>query len=482
MNLKRFFAFLALLLASTCLSEEEWSEPHFRLGEYTTNLEQLPYAPKDLVFPSTHAVKTACKAMLVSVSTELKHFTQLSSEKDYDSAYQVWSNLLFRFFSLQLEIQQTITLSTNDSVRECAKNELIGITENVQKMLSSSTLHSTFIFNALDAQKLSPQQRQITAAVLRELEQGDSLAVLAQYPQAFYSQQMGLAKPLKSEALTKLKVFTANIVCFPGSLPYLYGGVRPWKMRIDPLVEIILKADAEVVCLQEVWDPEAMQTLIDKLKDAYAFFIYNAGDPAGTLQVSKAGYNSGLFIASKLPLERCDFLRFPRSIPQGSNRGILTATLRAGNRDVTIFNTHLQHGATIEHTSIRKEQLLFCYDNLRTSTSMGILVGDLNINAFLPECSESGLSHLFSIPYIANLDNGVEKATCSNYLSDLVATPLDQRNEIRPTYELLDYCIMPRGSYSKNPEQILIPLAFTDRPADSLSDHHALLTIWPLDQ
>ena len=323
---------------------------------------------------------------------------------------------------------------------------------------------------------------------LENIQRGDALQILEQYPKASCSQQIGLANPLKSDALTELKILTANIVCFPDSLPYLYGGVRPWKMRIDKLVDVIVDNNADIVCLQEVWDPEAMQTLVDKLKNSYAFFIYNGGDPAGTMNVNKMGYNSGLFIASKLPLQSSDFLRFPRSIPQGSNRGVLTVTLEAGGQRVTLFYTHLQHGDTPEQVAIRKEQLHFCYEHLQNITaptspqSMGVLVGDLNINAFLPECSESGLSHMFSIPYIANLTDIADKATCSNYFNDLVLTPLDQRNKIQPTYELLDYCIAPADSYPKEPEQVLIPLAFTDHASDSLSDHHALLTTWPLDK
>ena len=467
------------------------SDHHFLIGEYTANLDPLPYGPNDLLFKSTDAVKTACTRMLASILIELNRFGQLSSEKAYDSAYRTWSNLQFRFFSLQLELYPTMTLSADESIKEYARNERRNVAENFERILSSPNLHNTFILNASDAQKLSPQQRQITSAVLMEIEpieKKEALQILSHYPKAFHSQEMGLAMPLDSNALTELKILTANILCFPDDLPYLYGGMRPWKMRIDLLVDVIIDADADIVCLQEVWDPEAMHALVDKLKDSYAFFLYNAGDPAGTMHVRNMGYNSGLFLASKLPLETSEFLRFPRSIPEGSNRGVLTATLRGGNQSITLFNTHLQHGDSVEQVAIRKEQLLFCYEHLRnivspasSSHAIGILAGDLNINAFLPECSESGLSQLFSIPYIANLENAKGKATCSNYFNDLVMTPLDQRNDIEPTYELLDYCIVPTDSYTKKPEQRLIPLSSIDRPNDALSDHHALLTIWPLD-
>ena len=307
-------------------------------------------------------------------------------------------------------------------------------------------------------------------------------------PFAFFQ---GAAKPLDPAVLKEVRVLTANIICFPDRLTYLYGGISPWKTRIDQLVKIIGGSDAEIVCLQEVWDPEAMRALIEGLKGDYAYFIYNAGDPAGTMDVNKAGYSSGLFIASKLALSEVAFKLFKRSIPEGSNRGMLSAACRVGKDRVCLITTHLQHGNTLPMQQVRKEQLHQCHALLEqlisqpnSPSSWGFLTGDLNINAFIPEFKESGLPTLFSIPYTANLLPGQkEKATCTDYFTDLVRTPPDQRDQVKVSYELLDYCISPVSSKAAiKPVQKLIPLFSIEAPDKALSDHQALLTTWVLGE
>ena len=456
---------------------------------------QLPYATKDLIFQSADAIKEACATFETSASADLDRFVELSNRGEYAKAYQLWSDLQFRFYSFKLELGQTLGRSESEEVKSAvtAQGELLNKTFQ-KTLLEHPALMATFLHNAKAASRLSPEQRFLTESILKESEKSgvaDALQSLSALKREPFTYVQGEAKPLNSDFLTELKVLTANILCFPGELPYMYGGASPWKERIDRLTKTICSSGAHIVCLQEVWDPEAMRALAARLSPSYACFVYNAGDPSGTLQVAKMGYNSGLFLASKLPLEEIAFQRFPRSIPEGSNRGVIIATCRVAQERIALLNTHLQYASAPQiMRDIRKEQMLLCYGYLqevvsRNLNSWGFLAGDLNINAFSPEFEECGLPRLFSIPYTAHLSevraHQKETATCTDYFNDLVAKPLDQRAQVIPSYELLDYCIQPTLSQvAKKPTQTLIPLYSIEAPTEALSDHQGLLTTWPI--
>lgn len=454
----------------------------------------LPYAPSHLIFQSPGEIKNACVQFEPSADADLDRFIQLSSEGNYTAAYEIWSELLFRYFSFQIEMSQTYHHSSNEQVKDSVNSEKELLEKAFQhKLLVRPDLLNTFLQNAEASAHLTPQHRLFTANILKEYQkifpnEAPRIAVALQHlskekTEAF-QRSHGLAAPVDADTLSELKVLTANIICFSKSLGYVFGGISPWKGRIDRLVEIIHQADAQIVCLQEVWDPEAMRALIERLKNTYTFFVYNAGDPAGTLQVDKMGFNSGLFIASKLPFDSLEFNPFPHSIPEGSNRGALIATCRVAHKHFTLISTHLQHGNSLQMRQLRQQQLFLSYTALQEaisrelpSSSWGCLTGDLNIDAFSSDFNESGFSRLFSIPYTEQISH--EKATCTNYFNDLVITPLGQRPEVRRSYELIDYCVRPALSYVEvSSEQTLIPLFSFTAPAEALSDHQALLTTW----
>ncbi len=402
----------------------------------------------------------------------------------------MWSDLQFRYFSFRLELGQTLQFSASDAIKSLIVSREALLKQNFQQaILTHPGLLKTFLRNA--GAQLSSQQLLFTKKILAEYQDlkkeeapkiAETLQKLAKEKTENFARARGLAAPVASETLSELKVLTANMVCFPDKLPYTYGGISPWKGRIERLTETIRKTGAQIVCLQEVWDPEAMRALMEHFKEDYAFFIYEAGDPAGTLYVSKMGYNSGLFIASKVPLDTVIFNRFPRSIPEGSNRGALIVGFQIFQRQCALINTHLQHGSTPEMLEMRKEQLHFCHTYLqdvsaKTPSSWGFLTGDLNIDGFSPEFTASSMPSLFAIPYMEELSS--KKATCTNYFTDLVVTPPAERGQVPISYELLDYCIQSKPcAVMMKSQQTLIPLYSLEAPTQALSDHQVVLTTW----
>ncbi len=451
------------------------------LNAYTTDLPLKPILPSatELTFSSEQELDCACSALEEKISADLKQFIHLSQKQDFDAACQVWSDLLFSYFSFQLEIWRSLAFSTHADVQKALPVKVAHLKEKLQTALSDPSILKTWIHISRFKEKLTPQQRLFTASILRENKQHLSneaqelLDLLETLPMEAFARFQGDAQPLDPHELKSLKVLTANIICFPGDLPYTYGGIRPWEERIDELAQNLKSANAEILCLQEVWDPLAMRALIDHLKNEYAYFLYDAGDPAGACQMENLGYNSGLFIASKIPIETAEFRKFHRSIPKGSNRGSLLITCQVANETLALINTHQQHGNTHEMREIRKEHLEQCSSALqnaisRTQNAWGMLVGDLNIDGFSDEVHTSGLSKNFQ--WIQH-----PVSTCTNQFNNWITNaPADDYSVLHPD-EQLDYAISP----TKMPiQETLIPLFDINHPLEALSDHHGLLTVW----
>ncbi len=131
----------------------------------------LPYAPSSLIFQSSQEVKVACTQFETSADIAIDHFVQLSKKGDYTAAYQAWSDLLFRYFSFQLELDKTEGLSANNLVKASADKKGEELKKAFQqKLLSSPELLGAFLQNAAAASKLTPQQRLFTRDILKEYQ------------------------------------------------------------------------------------------------------------------------------------------------------------------------------------------------------------------------------------------------------------------------------------------------------------------------
>ncbi len=448
----------------------------------------LPYVRDSLIWANEEEVEKEFSQAQTQIDTSIERFIALSAEGASGEAYTLWSDLVFDYFSFLLSAYKTQRFSPSTNIQEAIPEKIATLQEWFQKcLLDDPRLLQTFIAHASLADQLTPQQRAFTESILKEyrviksdasLEDLErALSILATEEKAAFAFALGTAEPLDPDSLDTLSIFTANIICFPGNLPYTYGGICPWEQRIDQLVETIINVDAPIVTLQEVWDPRAMRALTQKLQAHYAYFVYAAGDPAGTIHVDKMGYNSGLFIASKLPLDQVKFEKFVRSMPQGSNRGTLLVTSRVAHAQFSLINTHLQHGNDPEQIAIRKEQLAACAERLgEKSSAHKYLVGDLNINALTGEHEASALTSLFLLTQ-ENIES--TSPTCTEYFNDLVSTPLEQRFLTPKIMEHLDYCVSPVKLPIK---QELVPLFSLESPTQALSDHQGLLTTWRLVQ
>lgn len=137
------------------------------------------------------------------------------------------------------------------------------------------------------------------------------------------------------ELKKQLSIFQLNCCLTAGGFAKLFGGLAlSDKERLAKISEMILNQDPDIIALQEVSDPSSAFALYETLKDKYHDFYLNMGTTPWILQ-----NNSGLFLASKIPVTSARFESF-EDIPGTEtmvNKGYFTCRLK----DLTIINTHL---------------------------------------------------------------------------------------------------------------------------------------------
>ena len=147
----------------------------------------------------------------------------------------------------------------------------------------------------------------------------------------------------KQDIKNSYSVFSANLCILSYGIATL-GGVRSASSRIDEAADAILTADADFICLQEMSMAPSLE-LFEKIKSRYAHGFTRIG-PMPTNRM-----NSGLFFASKYPIEEVQYRSLPDNGPIA--RGVFCVKTKTG----WIINAHLRSGSSPEVTQLRKKQL-----------------------------------------------------------------------------------------------------------------------------
>ncbi len=442
--------------------------------------EPLPYIVTDLL-PTGPKMEALFEDFAKLADQKLDRFVIASEKKLFDEAYEAWDDVCSSFYNLQFIYYQTIMFSESLVDRGYAGRHVLNAHQIFRKYLNEKKIQSVFNANGFQAALLTPFQRYLTEKIVGGAPNPDeeSWEKLFQYERRNYlSQEYPPSKPVSIS--NKFKVLTANVLCFPEQFSYFFGGVSPWANRIDSIVAKIISSQADVVCLQEIWNGKIGKALAEKLKKRFNYFIYDAGNQYGTLSPEEIGFNSGLFIASKIPLDTVSFIPFTRMKPMiaGIKRGAIRAKITVGDAKWTMVATHLQAGCDDDEEQIRKDELAECVEFL--GSDPGFIIGDLNINAFSNEFQTSILSKNFFIPYLYN-KSAVNKhtATATDFFNDLTHTPPADRKMIKPTFGLFDYCaISKKTNGMKLIGQEKLTLFSIKDPSGALSDHHGIITTW----
>jgi endonuclease/exonuclease/phosphatase family metal-dependent hydrolase len=107
--------------------------------------------------------------------------------------------------------------------------------------------------------------------------------------------------------------------------------------RVDNIAREIIRVDADIVCLQEVFDPRAARLLKERLSAIYPNLAYNVNPKVFY-------FNSGLMTLSKYSIHKAKFHEFEAKtgIDTVSGKGFLYVKISLENgQQIVIYNTHM---------------------------------------------------------------------------------------------------------------------------------------------
>lgn len=252
----------------------------------------------------------------------------------------------------------------------------------------------------------------------------------------------------------QLTVMTWNVCGIPGGLHYNHGGVVGWRARLERIVETILNQDPDVLVLQEIYDTELAEALINKLKMVYAHFFIHLG-------ANVMGSVGGLMIFSKCAVHRFKNVSFSNNSWQ-LNRTFASLEILASPLDhnpcAKIIGTHLiddDYQARLEQI----DQILESQNSLLPI----ILMGDLNMERDDPK--EGGhLALYFEPSYTEN-----EPTRTNRMLKKWDKRFIDPG-------DFIDYISSYRGSGAHLNHTRLVRAYGPDFDTQTaLSDHHGLV-------
>jgi endonuclease/exonuclease/phosphatase family metal-dependent hydrolase len=173
---------------------------------------------------------------------------------------------------------------------------------------------------------------------------------------------------------TRVRIATWNI----------WGRYGPWAARMAAITETLRRVDADIVCLQEVWDHggegrNQARELADTLGYAEPLYAHNLEWPDGT--------RSGNAILARWPRRRDGVLVLPRRAAapvdtideEGEERLCLFAELDGPRGPIQMYCAHLSWRG--DHGAVRRLQVAAICDWVkaqRPRSFPAVLCGDLN--------------------------------------------------------------------------------------------------------
>jgi len=164
---------------------------------------------------------------------------------------------------------------------------------------------------------------------------------------SFYRRDFTLHQPTKGvecAAVKSLKIRTFNTALMPEVI-VVNNRLRPARERVKVIARELLSRDDDVICMQECFNTDCSDYLANELRIKFPYIICNVGPRV-------FGLNSGLFVASKLPISGAHYEKYDELFGEcrWSNKGNLSFTVEMGNgRVANIMTTHFQ--ASMQRTS-----------------------------------------------------------------------------------------------------------------------------------
>ncbi len=412
---------------------------------------------------------------------------------DFNSAIVSWNGLIERFFAQCTKLTFLFLLMDNQEVNKRAQMAAQSMGAKLWAACRDEealSLCLSFAEKAIQNPGLiNPSERGWLSTILESVKTGwpdeSPLREKADRLQTELSKQEVLlftygkgALPEKNlPADRSVAVINWNVCFFNYGMSILFGGVLPWQSRIKKVASKIRSCDADVVCLQEVFSQEAAVELYNLLQFDYAHFYMNIGPKLYGFDAEALGLPSGLFVASRYPLQNAAFVPYNREETQKvRGYGVFMGDLCSRDKVLArIATTHLQPGSAPEDESYRGVQIDAILSHLRAtdlSNTPCFLCGDLNIEKGSGEYKR--LAQNF-----ADLYTGVEWTCCElrNYWWKAAQDP-GRFQALGLEVEWIDYFLRLRSGKRTPAAGNTRVISVNDprSPQTALSDHQIMKT------
>lgn len=171
----------------------------------------------------------------------------------------------------------------------------------------------------------------------------------------------------------KIKIISYNICALPW-WSNIFGDPID---RVNKIIDFLKKTDADIICLQEVFDLGVLFIMRTKLHEYY----FNSPSKSNNF------LNSGLVICCKTKFIKKNFEKYNISCGEdmGCDKGFMYVTVKIKRKLFTIINTHLNADAVFCTTNyceqIRMKQIDQLLNKLSKTVRHDILFcGDFNID------------------------------------------------------------------------------------------------------
>lgn len=455
--------------------------------------QQIDLALKD--FPTTPpAIEQFQTSAIRDFNKDLAAYKALPKDKlTFETAINGWHKLIEEFFARRTALKFAFLTSSDSFVIKRAD----AAAEFMETKLKSACLDPnaltvclTYIETALKSpDSLTSSQKYYLKSILETVLDGwpedNPLRKKAAHLQDLLSKQEMLNFTYIRGGLTEktlpadrvATVINWNVCFFNHGLSMIFGGVLPWEDRIEKVAAKIREVDADVVCLQEMFAQDAGVALQKLLANSYAHFYINIGPKPCGFDYEAIGIPSGLFVASKYPLNNAAFTPYNRQeTPKVRGYGVFMGDLTSGAEPLArIATTHLHPGDGPENAAFRSVQIEAVMSHLRSTDTAPLpsfLCGDLNIERGSDEYKKM-------VQNFVNLYSGKDWTCCElrNYWWK-AGQNVKKFEEMGLAFEWIDYFLRMRTGREVVTTETVNVLSVND-PADpktALSDHQIMKT------
>jgi endonuclease/exonuclease/phosphatase family metal-dependent hydrolase len=260
-----------------------------------------------------------------------------------------------------------------------------------------------------------------------------------------------------TQSSDSLKVVSWNVFLRPGILK------DKQLERVDSIAASILKMDADVVVLQEVFHKRSRRRLIRALSDTYPYHTKMG-------RQTFWGVPSGNCIFSKDSIESQEFIYYERAMKADklAKKGAIAISLTHDDKSFKVYGTHLQAGGGQEGAIIRRsqiDQLASMSDKEDGSTSL--FAGDFNIR--YGDSLYDYLSEKLSIDNIVPVNQELGTANFNDHTLTNAKGPS----------KWIDFIFLHRANGVRfRTSRIKEPRCWFNKKRTRVSDHNPVITVF----